>query len=159
MMPVGLHELKRPLVAILRGIRPEEAGETARELAAAGFEAIEVPLNSPDPFRSIGIIRAAVPDVPLIGAGTVLDVAAVGELAAAGGNLMVSPNVDVAVIQAAEASGMTALPGVFSPSEALLALKDYNSAIEINGEDPDLYYNRAIIYQALGRDKEAKDDF
>src|SRR6185312_13860551 len=113
--------LKRPLVAILRGIRPDETAAIVDVLLEAGFEAIEIPLNSPEPFRSIEIAAKRAPAGCLIGAGTVLSVEEIGKLADAGGRLMVSPNVDAAVIGAASEKGMVTMPGVFTATEALLA--------------------------------------
>jgi len=121
--------LKRPLVAILRGIRPEETAGIVDALVEAAFEAIEIPLNSPEPFRSIEI-AAKRASACLIGAGTVLSVEEVGRLARAGGKLMVSPNVDAAVIRAASESGMVTMPGVFTATEALLAAAAGASALK-----------------------------
>jgi 2-dehydro-3-deoxyphosphogalactonate aldolase len=115
--------LKRSLVAILRGLKPEETAETISVLIDAGFEAIEIPLNSPDPFKSIRIAVETAPDDILIGAGTVLSTADVDRLAEAGGTLMVSPNVDAEVINRARNQNMVTMPGVFSPTEALSAIK------------------------------------
>jgi len=120
---VAWPKLKRDLIAILRGIRPEEAVDICHALADAGFEAIEIPLNSPEPFRSIEMVAKALPAGVLVGAGTVLDTAGVAQLNDAGGRLMVSPNVDADVIRAASTAGMVTMPGVFSPTEALAALK------------------------------------
>lgn len=114
--------VRRQLVAILRGIRPEETLGLVTELAEAGFEAIEIPLNSPDPFKSIEIASASLGKQCLIGAGTVLTVDDVARLHDAGGELMVSPNVNGDVISCAAARGMVTLPGVFSPTEALAAV-------------------------------------
>ena len=111
------------MVAILRGIRPEEAISTALALADAGFEAIEVPLNSPDPFSSIAKMADALPERCIIGAGTVLASDDVKRLADVGGSLMVSPNIDAAVMEQARMEGMVTLPGVFSATEALLAIR------------------------------------
>ncbi|MCY6382237.1 2-dehydro-3-deoxy-6-phosphogalactonate aldolase [Hoeflea prorocentri] len=115
--------LKRSLVAILRGLKPEETAEAVQALVDAGFEAIEIPLNSPEPFTSIKIAVDAAPAGCLIGAGTVLELADVERLAEAGGRLMVSPNVDPAVIRAASDCQMVTMPGVFTPTEALSAVK------------------------------------
>jgi 2-dehydro-3-deoxyphosphogalactonate aldolase len=112
-----------PLVAILRGIRPEETDGIVTALLESGLRAIEIPLNSPDAFRSIEIAAKLAPADALIGAGTVLTVEDVAKLDAAGGRLMVSPNVDVDVITAAREKGMLTMPGVLTPTEALLALK------------------------------------
>lgn len=122
--------LSRSLVAILRGIRPEECAEIVAALVGAGFEAIEIPLNSPDPFRSIAIARETAPANCLIGAGTVLSIADVEKLDDAGGTLMVSPNLDAAIIGCAAGLGMVAMPGVFTPTEALAAVAAGASALK-----------------------------
>ncbi|MDB5430046.1 MAG: 2-dehydro-3-deoxy-6-phosphogalactonate aldolase [Caulobacter sp.] len=111
-----------PLVAILRGLRPEEALDMAGVLHDAGFRCLEVPLNSPEPLESIRRISEAFGDRLLVGAGTVLTVAAVEAVAEAGGRLIVSPNADITVIAAAKARGLVSLPGMFTPSEAFAAL-------------------------------------
>jgi 2-dehydro-3-deoxyphosphogalactonate aldolase len=122
--------LRRSLVAILRGLRPEEADAVVAALIEEGFEAIEIPLNSPDPFRSIEAAARLAPSGVLIGAGTVLEVAQVDSLAAAGGKLMVSPNVDREVIARASHHGMVTMPGVLTPTEALAAVKAGASALK-----------------------------
>jgi len=122
--------LKRGLVGILRGVRPEEAVDVATAIYEAGIEAIEVPLNSPDPFRSIERLVGALPGKALIGAGTVLDATDVDRVAAAGGRLLVSPNVEAAVLQRAAEQGLITMPGVFTPSEALLAERLGASALK-----------------------------
>lgn len=111
-----------PLVAILRGLRPEDAETTGAALIDAGFRAIEVPLNSPDPFTSIARLVQRFGDRAVIGAGTVLTVGDVERLAETGAKLMVSPNTDPAVIVAAKAAGLYALPGFFTATEAFAAL-------------------------------------
>jgi 2-dehydro-3-deoxyphosphogalactonate aldolase len=111
-----------PLVAVLRGIRPDEAVAVGEALIAAGVHILEVPLNSPDPFESITRLSALASDDVLVGAGTVLDVDAVHRVAAAGGQLIVSPSTDTAVIAASVAAGMASLPGFFTPSEAFAAI-------------------------------------
>jgi 2-dehydro-3-deoxyphosphogalactonate aldolase len=128
--PIPWPRLKRSLVAILRGIRPDEIESTIAELVQAGFEAIEIPLNSPDPFASIEkAARIAPPDV-LIGAGTVLTTDNVDRLAAVGGRLMVSPNTAPAVIARAAAHGMVTMPGVFTATDAFLAIDAGASALK-----------------------------
>ena len=110
-----------PLVAILRGLRPAEAAAIGTALVGEGFALIEVPLNSPQPLDSIATLAAACPNA-LVGAGTVLAPAQVREVHAAGARLVVSPNVDAAVIGAALELGMACLPGVATPTEAFAAL-------------------------------------
>ncbi len=122
-MYVPFPEMKYPLVAILRGIRPEETEGVVVALLESGLRAIEIPLNSPDAFRSIEIAAKLAPADALIGAGTVLTVDDVARLDSAGGKLMVSPNVDTDVITAARDKSMVTMPGVLTPTEALLALK------------------------------------
>lgn len=110
------------LIAIVRGITPDEAVEIATVIHASGFDAIEVPLNSPDPFTSIRLMRDALPPEFRVGAGTVLTVADVEAAAAAGSDLIVSPNTDTEVIRATVARGLASYPGVATPSEAFTAI-------------------------------------
>lgn len=118
---VALPPMKYPLIAILRGLKPEETESVVGALIETGFTAIEIPLNSPDPFRSIETAVKMAPAGCLIGAGTVLTTAEVDRLADVGGRLMVSPNVEPAVIRLAATRGMVTMPGVFTPTEALAA--------------------------------------
>lgn len=111
-----------PLVAILRGLEPDRAVAIAEALISAGLDIIEVPLNSPDPFRSIAEIVRACGNRALIGAGTVLDTTQVDRLADIGAGLVVSPNCNPAVIARTAARGMVSLPGVLSPTEMFAAL-------------------------------------
>ena len=122
--------LRRNLVAILRGVRPDEAVAIGEALVAAGFDAIEVPLNSPEPLDSIARLVRALPPSVLVGAGTVLDARSVDAVREAGGRLIVSPNTDPAVIGRAASLGMASLPGVFTPSEAFAALAAGASALK-----------------------------
>lgn len=122
-VPVPFPPIRYPLVAILRGLQPEEAQDIVGALIDEGFEAIEIPLNSPDPFRSIEIAARLAPSSALIGAGTVLTVGDVNQLLDAGGRLFVSPNVDVPVLTRAVDLGMVTLPGVFTATEALAAAR------------------------------------
>lgn len=115
--------MKRPLIAILRGIKPEETADIVGTLIEAGFTAIEIPLNSPEAFRSIEISAKMAPADCLIGAGTVLTVEDVDRLDAAGGKLLVTPNVEPAVISRARDKGMVTMPGVFTATEALSAAR------------------------------------
>lgn len=111
-----------PLVAILRGVKPGEAGAILEALVEEGFALIEIPLNSPDPLKSIEKLRRLAPPEVFVGAGTVLTVEEVADVADAGGDLMVAPNSDAAVISVAKSLGMAALPGVATPTEAFAAL-------------------------------------
>ncbi len=110
-----------PLVAILRGIAPTEALAVGQALHDAHWGLIEVPLNSPDPIQSIALLAAHFPQA-LVGAGTVLTVHQVREVHAAGGQLVVAPNFDAAVVQEALRRDMVCLPGVMTPTEAFAAL-------------------------------------
>ncbi|NOW45396.1 2-dehydro-3-deoxyphosphogalactonate aldolase [Novosphingobium sp. SG751A] len=111
-----------PLVAILRGVRPDEVEAIGDAIIEAGFSMIEVPLNSPDPLASIALLAKRYgPDV-LVGAGTVLTVQNVADVKAAGGRLIISPNVNGDVIRATVAAGMISLPGFYTPTEAFSAL-------------------------------------
>lgn len=115
--------MSRPLIAILRGIDPDEAVAVAETLLEAGIDRIEVPLNSPSPFSSIDAMVKAVGDRALIGAGTVLTAEDVTRVKEAGGALVVSPNCDADVIRATKALDMQSFPGVLTPSECFAALK------------------------------------
>ena len=110
------------LIAILRGIQPHEAEDIGNALYAAGFRLIEVPLNSPDPLASIRAMRAALPTDCLIGAGTVLNADDCARVQDVGGELIVMPHSDAAVIRAAKKLGMASCPGVATPTEAFAAL-------------------------------------
>ena len=129
-MSVPFPPMKRPLVAILRGVKPEETEAIVGVLIEAGMTAIEIPLNSPDPFRSIATAAKLAPAGILIGAGTVLTEQDADRLNDAGGRLMVSPNVDTEVLARAHHHGMVTLPGVFSPTEALLAARSGASGLK-----------------------------
>lgn len=111
-----------PLIAILRGLKPEEAVDMGEALVAAGFRCLEVPLNSPSPLDSLARMRAALGDRAIVGAGTVLTAEKVAEVADAGGQIVISPNTDPAVIRATKAAGMISLPGFYTASEAFAAL-------------------------------------
>lgn len=120
--PVTWPSLQRGLIAILRGLEASQAAEIGKVLFDAGIEAIEIPLNSPDPFRSVAIMVRALPPNAIIGAGTVLSAGDVDRLADCGGKLMVSPNVDAQVIGRAAARGLITMPGVFTATEAFAAI-------------------------------------
>ncbi|RUX33203.1 2-dehydro-3-deoxy-6-phosphogalactonate aldolase [Mesorhizobium sp. M2A.F.Ca.ET.042.01.1.1] len=123
-------KLRRGLVAILRGLKPSEAVAIGKAIHDAGIEAIEVPLNSPDPFVSIADLVKALPQSALIGAGTVLTAADVDALHKAGGRLLVSPNIDAEVMGRAMHHGMVTMPGVFTPTEAFQAIRLGASALK-----------------------------
>ena len=120
-----------PLVAILRGVQPDEAGRLGGVLVNAGIRIIEVPLNSPDPFRSIAALANAVRTQALVGAGTVLTAEDVDRVAAAGGRLVVSPNTDARVIRRSKHLGLASLPGFFTPTEAFAALEAGADALKL----------------------------
>lgn len=121
--------LRRNLVAILRGVTPGEIEGIGAALFEAGIEAIEVPLNSPDPFTSIEALARQLPGA-LVGAGTVVRPDDVARLDAAGGRLLVSPNVDPQVLEKAAGFGMVTMPGVFTATEAFLAIHSGASALK-----------------------------
>ena len=120
-----------PLVAILRGLRPQEAEAVGAELYDAGFRMIEVPLNSPQPLESIELLSRSLPADALLGAGTVLSVQAVQDVKAAGGQLIVMPHADTEVIRAAKAAGMFCVPGAATPTEAFAALHAGADAVKL----------------------------
>lgn len=120
-----------PLIAILRGVRPDEVVGIGEVLVAAGFTIIEVPLNSPDPLDSIARLAKAMAGRAVVGAGTVLNTAAVASVEAAGGTLIISPNADSRVIAAATARGLVALPGIATPTEAFAALDAGAAALKL----------------------------
>jgi len=112
-----------PIVAILRGIKPEEVIGICTALEEQGIAIVEVPLNSPDPLRSIEMLAATFGDRMLVGAGTLTDPKQVAEVAAAGGKLIVTPHADVAVVRAAKSAGLIAAPGFCNPTEAFALLQ------------------------------------
>jgi 2-dehydro-3-deoxyphosphogalactonate aldolase len=130
MSAVPFPPMKRPLVAILRGVRPDEVQGIVGALIESGMTALEIPLNSPDPFRSIETAVKMAPAAVLIGAGTVLTLEAVERLHDVGGRLLVSPNVDPEIITRAGQLGMVTMPGVFTATEALLAAKSGASCLK-----------------------------
>ena len=111
------------LIAILRGVLPERVIDVANLIYAAGFRVIEVPLNSPDPFKSIAALCSGAKPDCWVGAGTVLNADDVRRTHAAGGRLIVAPNVDAAVIGEAIKLGMQVLPGIATATEAFTALR------------------------------------
>ena len=124
MNSINLHSYLAPLplVAVLRGISPAEVDAVGAALVDNGFRILEVPLNSPDPFLSIGELARAFGTRCLIGAGTVLRVADVARVVDAGGRLIVMPHSDVAIVREAKRRGMVCLPGVATVTEAFAAL-------------------------------------
>ena len=120
-----------PLVAIIRGVKPDEVEAIGEAIYAAGIRIIEVPLNSPQPLDSIGRLAKSLGDRALIGAGTVLDPADVARIRDVGGRLIVSPSTDTAVIAATAQAGMVSSPGFFTPSEAFQALKAGATALKL----------------------------
>ena len=111
-----------PLIAIIRGVTPDAVEAIGDALVEAGIRIIEVPLNSPDPLASIERLARRLGDAALIGAGTVLTVDQVTQVADAGGRIIVSPCVNPTVIAATAAAGLVSAPGYFTPSEAFAAL-------------------------------------
>ncbi len=120
-----------PLIAILRGLRPDDAEAVGFALVEAGFRIIEVPLNSPEPFRSIEILARTMPGEVLVGGGTVLDPEQVDGIRDVGGKLIVMPHGDLDVIRRAKEHRMICTPGVATPTEAFAALKAGADAIKI----------------------------
>ncbi|RII41049.1 2-dehydro-3-deoxy-6-phosphogalactonate aldolase [Galactobacter valiniphilus] len=119
------------LIAILRGLTPAEAPAIGEALHGAGFRKIEVPLNSPEPLESIRLLRATLPEDTLVGAGTVLSVEDVSAVAAAGGQMVVSPNFNPAVVAETARLGLLSYPGVATASEAFAALEAGATALKL----------------------------
>lgn len=115
--------MNREIIAILRGVRPHEVLEIGQALVAAGIDRIEVPLNSPDPLRSIEILTTGLAGQAILGAGTVLDAAQVVDVQNAGGTLIVSPDCNPAVVEKTKELGMQSFPGVATPTECFTALR------------------------------------
>jgi len=131
-----------PLVAILRGIRPDEVEAVGDALVAGGLRIIEVPLNSPEPFDSIARLAQRFGDRVLIGAGTVMRPADVDRVADAAGRLIVTPHADPALVRAAKARGMVAMPGFFTPAEAFALLDAGADALKLfpaEGANPAMF--------------------
>ncbi|SFP79465.1 2-dehydro-3-deoxy-6-phosphogalactonate aldolase [Sphingomonas rubra] len=120
-----------PLVAILRGVRPDEVEAIGEELVAAGFTILEVPMNSPEPLESVERLARSLAGRAVVGAGTVLRVEDVAAVAAAGGTVIIAPNADTDVIAAAAAAGLVALPGIATPTEAFAALAAGAAALKL----------------------------
>ena len=122
---------RRPIVAILRGIEPDEVVAVAEAIAAAGITMIEVPLNSPDPLTSISRLAMALGDRCLCGAGTVLSIADAEAVHSAGGRLVVTPNTNPAVIARSAALGMITMPGFATATEAFAAIDAGASGLKL----------------------------
>ncbi|MEO8563355.1 MAG: 2-dehydro-3-deoxy-6-phosphogalactonate aldolase [bacterium] len=120
-----------PLVAILRGITPDEVVGVGRVLVDAGFAIIEVPLNSPRPLESVRQLSDAFGDMVLVGAGTVMSAGQVSDVADAGGRLIVMPHGDADVVRAAKAAGLACVPGVATPTEGFAALANGADALKL----------------------------
>lgn len=120
-----------PLIAILRGVKPDEVEAIGDELVAAGFTLIEVPMNSPEPLESVSRLAKRFAGRAVIGAGTVLKVAQVQAVADAGGTMIISPNANLDVIRASAAAGLVSLPGILTPSEAFAALDAGATALKL----------------------------
>jgi len=120
-----------PLVAILRGLTPQDALPVGAALFDAGFRVIEVPLNSPQPLESIALLAREFGDRCLVGAGTVLTPEQVAQVKSAGGKLIVMPHGDTTVIRAAKAAGLVCTPGVATPTEAFAALAAGADALKL----------------------------
>ena len=117
------HLAECPLVAIIRGVTPDQAEATGEAIYEAGIRIIEVPLNSPDPLKSIAKLAKKFGDMALVGAGTVLRPEQVAEVKKAGGRIIVSPDTNTEVIAASAAEGLVSSPGYFTPSEAFAAIR------------------------------------
>ena len=120
-----------PLIAIIRGVTPQDAEATGQAMFDAGIRIIEVPLNSPDPLNSIETLARQLGDAALVGAGTVLDPADVARVKDAGGRIIVSPNTNIEVVAAAAAAGLVSCPGYFTPSEAFVAIEAGATALKL----------------------------
>ena len=120
-----------PLVAILRGVQPAEVESICSALERAGVSIVEVPFNSPNPLESISILSRTFGDRMLIGAGTLTTVGQVDQVAAAGGQLIVTPHANTAIVRAAKESGLFACPGFFNPTEAFALLEAGADAIKL----------------------------
>ena len=135
-MEIDSIDLKRylsscPVIAILRGIEPDEVESIGEALEQSGVTIVEVPLNSPHPLRSIATLARIFGDRMLVGAGTLTDPAQVAEVARAGGRLIVTPHADLSIVRTAKQAGLFAVPGFFNPTEAFALLKAGADAIKL----------------------------
>ncbi len=124
-----------PIIAILRGVKPEEAESICAALEEAGVAIVEVPLNSPRPLESISILSRLFGDRMLIGAGTLTDPKQVAKVAAAGSRIIITPHADTAIVRAAKTAGLFAAPGFFNPTEAFALLHAGADAIKLFPSD------------------------
>ena len=122
---------KHPLIAILRGVKPTEVVDVAEILIEKDFKIIEIPLNSPDPIRSIELLTHYFENHTIIGAGTVLDEASIRSIAEAGAKLVVMPNGNGIVVKAAKDRGLIAIPGIATPSEAFAMIEAGADALKL----------------------------
>jgi 2-dehydro-3-deoxyphosphogalactonate aldolase len=120
-----------PIVAILRGIKPDEVETICSTLEKAGIFIVEVPFNSPDALESVAILSRIFGDRMLVGAGTLTNTRQVAEVAAAGGQLIVTPHADIGIVRSAKAAGLLAIPGFFNPTEAFALLQAGADAIKL----------------------------
>ena len=120
-----------PLIAILRGITPAEVIEISETLVEKNFKIIEIPLNSPDPIKSIELLVSYFRDEVIIGAGTVTDLASIKLIAEAGARLAVMPNGSIKIVKAAKASGLITIPGVYTPTEAFAMIESGADALKL----------------------------
>ena len=120
-----------PLVAIIRGVTPDEVEAIGAAILEAGIRIVEVPLNSPQPLESIERLARRFGEEALIGGGTVLHPHSVADVRSAGGELVVAPNTNVEVIRAARSDGMVCCPGYFTPSEAFAAIDAGATALKL----------------------------
>lgn len=138
-----------PLIAILRGVKPQEVESIVEVLAEEGLTIVEVPLNSPEPLKSIERLSARFGEKLLIGAGTVTKPSGVADVAAAGGRLIVTPHADLRVVSAAKERGLLAAPGFFNPTEAFALLDAGADALKLFPADvlgpPMLKAMRAVL--------------
>ena len=132
MMANFLSYLKEyPLIAILRGITPAEVIEISEVLVNKNFKIIEIPLNSPDPIKSIKMLVSHFKDEAIIGAGTVMDLESIKMIAEAGARLSVMPNGNVRIVKAAKARGLITIPGVYTPTEAFAMIESGADALKL----------------------------
>lgn len=120
-----------PLVAIIRGVTPEDVEEIGEAIYEGGIRIIEVPLNSPDPLKSIERLAKRFGERMLVGAGTVLDPTDIAKIKDVGGRIIVSPDTNIDVIGAAASAGLVSSPGYFTPSEAFAAIRAGATALKL----------------------------